>query len=57
MVDGKPTFTIQLSHRDGRLHTDQVVSISNQALSADQRLLYQQGMELALIQQAEALAQ
>ena len=57
MVDGKPTFTIQLSHRDGQLHTDQVVSTSNQALSADQRLLYQQGMELALFQQAEALAQ
>jgi len=57
MVDGKPTFTIQLSHRDGRLHTDQAVSIYNQALSDDQRLLYQQGMELALIQQAEALAQ
>ena len=57
MVDGKPTFTIQLSHRDGQLITDQVVSTSNQALSADQRLLYQQGMELALIHQAEALTQ
>lgn len=57
MVDGKPTFTIQLSHRDGQLITDQVVSTSNQSLSADQRLLYQQGMELALIHQAEALTQ
>jgi hypothetical protein len=57
MVNGKPTFTIQLSHRDGQLLTDQVVSTSNQSLSADQRLLYQQGMQQALQQQSEALAQ
>lgn len=55
MVNGKPDFTIQLSHRDGRLITDQIVSTSNNALNGDQRLIYEQGMKQALQLQSEQL--
>lgn len=55
MVNGKPDFTIQLSHRDGQLITDQVVSTSNNALNGEQRLIYEQGMKQALQLQSEQL--
>lgn len=55
MVNGKPDFTIQLSHRDGQLITDQVVSTSNNALNGEQRLIYEQGMNQALQLQSEQL--
>jgi hypothetical protein len=54
MLDNRPSFTIQLSLRDGALLTDQVVHLANQALSDQQRLLFEQGMQAALAQAAEA---
>lgn len=54
MLDNKPSFTIQLSLRDGALLTDQVVHLANQALPDQQRLLFEHGMQAALAQAAEA---
>lgn len=48
MVDGKPTFTIQLKLSNGVLNVEQIVSICNKRLTDDETELYTTAFQQAL---------
>ena len=55
MIDGVPTFTVQLTVRMGLMSVDQIVAVSNRRLSADQSAAYTRAFSLALQAQEERL--
>jgi hypothetical protein len=48
MVDGKPTFTVQLKVNNGLMSVDQIVGMSNSRLTSEQQTDYKEAFRLAL---------
>jgi hypothetical protein len=55
LVEGKPTFTVQLQVRNGMMSVDQIVSFANKTLSQDERQQYTQAFAKALQEQENRL--
>jgi hypothetical protein len=55
MIDGVPTFTVQLTVRMGLMNVEQIVSVSNKRLSSEQDNAYTKAFSLALQAQEERL--
>jgi hypothetical protein len=55
MVDGKPTFTVQLKVDMGMMSVSQIVGTSNQRLTQEQKDSYTEAFGKALQLQADAL--
>jgi hypothetical protein len=55
MVDGKPTFTVQLTVEMGMMSVSQIVGTSNQRLTQEQKDSYTEAFGKALKLQADAL--
>jgi hypothetical protein len=56
MLNNQPRFTIQLSVRDGMMSVTQIVDVSNQSLTQDQKSEYSKMFALALQEQDKLLA-
>jgi hypothetical protein len=48
MIDGKPTFTIQLDISMGVMNIKQIAGVGNQRLNEDQKEKYSNAFKLAL---------